>query len=71
MQKQIDNITFWSACHTYSTFPAYEIPASPWQKVSVDIFQVKYESYLLIVNYYPKFLAIVNLSYNLGCENVI
>lgn len=39
----------------------HDIPDRPWAKVAVDLFQLKDEQYLLLVDYYSKFFELVKL----------
>lgn len=78
MRKQIeDMITSCGACQTYQRsqgsepMKPHDIPRTPWQKVAADIFQFQSESYLLIVDYYSKFVEVVNLNQDLTSKNLI
>ena len=39
-----------------------ELPDTPWQKVGTDLFEWKQVSYLLVVDYYSRFIEIAKLS---------
>lgn len=43
----------------------------PWHKVGIDIFEHEKEQYLLIVNYYSKYIELANLVKNTTSKNVI
>ena len=47
-----------------------QTPAFPWQKVGMDLFELKKEQYLLIVDYYSRFIEVANLK-STSAENVI
>ena len=38
------------------------LPKYPWQKVSTDLFELNKQSYLLVVDYYSRFLEVIKLS---------
>ena len=39
-----------------------ELPSHPWQKVATDLFEWRKSQYLLVVNYYSRFIEISKLS---------
>ena len=47
-----------------------EFPELPWQKVGMDLFEWKKISYLLIVDYYSRYIEIAKLT-NVTAEEVI
>lgn len=62
-----------SLCHqclTYSNSQikepiiAHEIPVLPWNKISCDIFELNNRKYLLIVDYYSKYIECEDLNNN-------
>ncbi|CAH1106745.1 unnamed protein product [Psylliodes chrysocephalus] len=42
----------------------HEIPDLPWNKVGTDIFEIQGQKYLLLIDYYSKFVDAVNLDKN-------
>lgn len=63
MSKDIERIC--SQCETCNKFKRmnqketliqHEIPARPWQKVGIDIYEYKSQDYVLVVDYYSKFI---------------
>lgn len=48
----------------------HEIPNRPWAKFGADLFQVKHDNFLLLVDYYSKFFEIVELSHTTS-EDII
>ncbi|XP_063635188.1 uncharacterized protein K02A2.6-like [Cydia splendana] len=71
-----DYLSNCQACLTYkkqnSKEPliSHEIPKKPWRKVGVDIFHLANRSYILVVDYFSKFIEIAKLQ-SLQSENVI
>lgn len=49
----------------------HEISNIPWYKVGADLFQYKTDNYLIIVDYYSKYVEIKNLKDNTVSNNVI
>lgn len=49
----------------------HDVKKQPWQKLSIDIFQIKDQYYLLVVDYYSKYPEVVNLNKNLTSKNII
>ena len=49
---------------------ASELPSCPWQKVGTDLFMWKQKTYLLVVDYYSRFIEIARLS-SLTSDEVI
>ena len=47
------------------------LPSLPWQKVAIDIFEWKKASYLLIVDYYSRYIEIAKLSRLTSAEVII
>ena len=53
-----------SVCNKYKrqnqkeTLIQHEVPARPWQKVGIDNFEYKSRNYVLVVDYYSKFVEI-------------
>lgn len=39
-----------------------QLPTLPWQRVAADIFHWKRDNYLLIIDYYSRFIQIAHLS---------
>ncbi|XP_039763642.1 uncharacterized protein K02A2.6-like [Pararge aegeria] len=48
----------------------HPVPALPWEVLAADIFELQNKYYLLVVDYYSKFVEVVNLS-NLTSASVI
>lgn len=78
MYRDID--MFISACRTCQKYTKsnqpeplapHQIPRTPWLKVGVDIFEHENIKYLLIVDYYSKFVEVENLRTDMTTENVI
>ena len=40
----------------------HEVPQRPWQKVGIDIFEIKSDHYIMFVDYYSNFTEINKLS---------
>lgn len=77
-EKKIEDMT--ASCDICCTFEisqgseplmTHSVPRLPWNKVAADIFHLCSESYLLIVDYYSKFVEVVNLNKNFSSQNVI
>ena len=45
-----------------------ELPELPWQKVGTDLFEWKNDNYLLIVDYYSRFIEVVKLNRTTATE---
>ena len=45
-----------------------ELPELPWQKVGTDLFEWKNNNYLLIVDYYSRFIEVVKLNRTTATE---
>ena len=39
----------------------HEIPTRPWEKIAVDLFQLKGRDYMVTVDYYPNFFEVDSL----------
>ena len=71
-----DMISKFPTCLTYKnrkpseTFIKPEIPYHPWTKCAANLFNLQGHYYLLIVDYYSKFIAVENLQ-NTHFETVI
>ncbi|XP_063903271.1 uncharacterized protein K02A2.6-like [Zophobas morio] len=68
------------SCHTCLHFSksqsneplkSHEIPILPWNKVGSDIFEYNGNKYLLLIDYYSKYIEIENLSQNMTSNNII
>jgi transposase InsO family protein len=46
-------------------------PARPWQKVGSDLFQYRGQQYLLVVDYYSRYIEIAKLSYTTSPDIVV
>ena len=44
------------------------LPTLPWQKVATDLFKWKGANYLLVVDYFSKYIEISKLNNELSCE---
>lgn len=76
MRQQIkDMILSCKTCYKYQKsqgsqpMKPHDIPRLLRQKVAPNIFQFQIQSYLLIVDYYSKFVEVVNLNQNLSSLN--
>ncbi|XP_046601433.1 uncharacterized protein K02A2.6-like [Neodiprion lecontei] len=49
----------------------HEIPELPWNKIACDMYEINGQKYLLVVDYYSKYLEIAELRRNATSENVI
>lgn len=47
--------------HSYEPLMLRQVPEGPWQVVGTDIFYYKNKSYLLLVDYYSKFIEVTEL----------
>lgn len=68
MNQDIEQIcSRCSICNTYKrrnqkeTLIPHEVPDRPWQKVGIDIFEYVSNSYVLVVDFYSKFIEIRNM----------
>ena len=69
MNAEIEEaVSLCSICQEYRKSQAHEsmiphpIPDRPWAKVGVDVFHIKHENFLLLVDYYSKFPEVQPLS---------
>lgn len=78
MKKQIEDYVM--SCHVCQTFQksqhpepliSHDIVLRPWYKAGADIFHLFGQSYLLIVDYYSKYVEVLNLNKDLTSNNVI
>ena len=64
-------------CLTYSNsqnrepLKPHEIPNLPWNKVGCDIFEIKGKKYLLLIDYFSKYIEIADLLNNLTSNFII
>ena len=76
LSRQLENlVTNCLTCHQSQIQRAEpmipsEFPELPWQKVGMDLFEWKKISYLLIVDYYSRYIEIAKLT-NVTAEEVI
>lgn len=49
----------------------HEIIEIPWYKVGMDLFQFKNDQYLILVDYYSKFIELINLKSDTTSRNII
>ncbi|RVE44459.1 hypothetical protein evm_010863 [Chilo suppressalis] len=77
MSKDIDNfIKNCNSCIKYSPenqkepLIQHKVPIKAWQKLGVDIFHLYSNDYLLIVDYFSKYIEVINLQ-SLTAEEVI
>ena len=68
MRKEIEDlVSNCSTCITYQnaqqreTLIEHEIPSAPWIKVGVDLFSLFGENYIIIVDYYSKYVDVSHL----------
>lgn len=68
MSRDIDNLVAnCQACATYARsnqkepLKQHDIPQRAWQKVAMDIFEIKRKYYLVLVDYFSKFPEVVRL----------
>lgn len=48
----------------------HDIPNEPWIKVGIDLFYFNKRNYLLVLDYYSKFIEISNLNMNTTTNNI-
>lgn len=78
MNTQIENfVSRCAICQKYGKsnikepLMFHEIVEIPWYKIGMDIFELYGENYLLLVDYYSKYVEVENLHRNLTARNVI
>lgn len=78
MSKQIEDlVTSCYLCRTYQKTQihepmiSHEIPDIPFNKVAADVYHLFNESYLLVIDYYSKYVDVTNLNGDLSSQNVI
>lgn len=49
----------------------HEIPNMPWHKLGCDLFDYRCEKYLLVIDYYSKYVEMENLRNDTTSQNVI
>lgn len=78
LSLQIDNLS--DSCKTCNLYRKqnvkeplinHDIPTEPWIKVGLDLFHFNNKNYLIVVDYYSKFIEISNLNMNTTSSNVI
>ena len=48
-----------------------ELPERPWQKLGADLFTLKGKTYLLVVDYYSRYVEVANLSLTKSADIVV
>lgn len=78
MNLEIENfVSKCSICQKYAKsnikepLILHKIENIPWYKLGMDIYELYGENYLLLVDYYSKYVEIENLNRNLTAKNVI
>lgn len=78
MNTQIENyVSKCEICQKYGKsnikepLMFHKIEEIPWYKLGMDIFELYGENYLLLVDYYSKYVEVENLNKNLTARNVI
>lgn len=78
MSNHIENlINKFAICNKFQNsnkkepFKCHKIIRQPWQKLGIDIFQIRDEIYLLVVDYYSKYPEVINLNKNTTSKNII
>lgn len=78
MTRDIDNlISNCRSCVIFSKSPSKEplinhpIPTRAWQKIGIDLFELYGKMYLVIVDYFSKFVELKKLHKNTTSENII
>ena len=56
--------------HTEPLIPS-ELPERPWQKLGADLFTLKGKTYLLVVDYYSRYVEVANLSLTKSADIVV
>ena len=50
---------------------SHEIPDSQWLKLGIDIFTISNQNYLIVIDYYSKFVEIELLKHDTRSEDII
>ncbi|KAB0792227.1 hypothetical protein PPYR_14186 [Photinus pyralis] len=50
---------------------SHEIPRIPWNKVGCDLFEIRGQKYLLVIDYYSKYLEIEKLELDIGMHVMV
>lgn len=62
--KRCETCQTFRSCQQKEPMKGHAVPDRPWQKVALDLFELKNEHYLVITDYFSKFFDITKLSSN-------
>lgn len=69
--QSCESCSIYRKSNTREPMISHEIPERPWQKVGMDIFELNGFKYLILIDYYSKFVEIALLKNDTTSSNVI